>query len=275
MRWLLLLIAAALPADPPYFVRVSDSQTGRGVPLVQLSTALNNVRFWTDSAGIAVIDDPAMQDRDVIFAIKSHGYEFQEHIFDEPARRVHVQPGTHTDLKIRRVNLAERLYRITGEGIYRDTILAGLPAPIEQPLLNGGVTGQDTNIAIPYQGKLFWCYGDTMGLAAALFSVSCASSLLPGKGGLDPDTGVNLTYFVNAQGFSPAWSGSKASSPRMTNRAANACWPLTLVSRDSRPPPSAASPCSTTPKRSSSLWPNFASSAAISRRTRSASRKTA
>ena len=205
MRWLLLLIAAAaLPASTPYWVRVSDSQTGRGVPLVQLSTALDNMRFWTDSNGIAVIDEPAMQDRDVIFTIKSHGYEFEERIFDQPAYRVHVQAGTHTELKIRRVNLAERLYRITGEGIYRDSILAGVAAPIEQPLLNGGVTGQDTNISIPYQGKLFWCYGDTMGLAAALFSVSCATSLPPGKGGLNPDAGIDLTYFVDGKGFSRA-----------------------------------------------------------------------
>lgn len=190
----LLLAAAATP----YWIRVVDSETGRGVPLVQFSTALDNMRFWTDSNGVVAIDDPAMEGQDVSFAIKSHGYELQKKAF------VHVQAGTHTELKIRRVNIAERLYRITGEGIYRDSLMAGLAVPIEHPLLNGGVTGQDTNISVRYQDKLFWCYGDTMGLAAALFSVSCATSLPPGKGGLDPDTGIDLTYFVNEKGFSRA-----------------------------------------------------------------------
>jgi hypothetical protein len=118
--------------------------------------------------------------------VKSHSYEFQQRILNEPAARVHVEPGNHAELKIRRINIAERLYRITGADIYRDTVLAGLPVPIALPLLNGGVTGQDTNISAPYQGKLFWCYGDTFGLAGAIFSVSCATSELPGKGGLDP-----------------------------------------------------------------------------------------
>jgi hypothetical protein len=44
-------------------------------------------------------------------------------------------------IKLKRTEIAERIYRITGEGIYRDTALAGRKPPIEQPLLNGGITG--------------------------------------------------------------------------------------------------------------------------------------
>jgi len=198
----LALFAASAPAAAPFWIRVIDRETGRGVPLVQLSTPRDAIRFWTDSNGVAAIDDAALAGRDVIFSIKSHGYEFEERIFDEPARRVRVEPGRHVEWMVRRVNIAERLYRITGADIYRDSVLAGLPVPIAHPLLNGGVTGQDTNIAVPYQGRLFWCYGDTFGLHAAIFSVSCAISQLPEKGGLDPAVGVNLTYFVDAGGFS-------------------------------------------------------------------------
>jgi len=199
-----LCLELAAHAATPFWVRVIDSETGRGVPLVQLSTPRDAIRFWTDSNGVAAIDDAAMEGRDVIFTITSHGYEFPERIFDEPATRLHVQAGTHAEVKIRRVNIAERLYRITGADIYRDSLVAGLPVPIAHPLLEGGVTGQDTNIAVPYQGKLFWCYGDTFGLAAAIFSVSCATSQSPGRGGLDPATGINLTYFVDDRGFSRA-----------------------------------------------------------------------
>jgi hypothetical protein len=199
---LFALFAAAAPAATPFWIRVIDHETGRGVPLVQLSTLRDGIRFWTDSNGVAVIDDAALDGRDVIFTITSHGYEFQEQILDQPAKRVHVQPGRSVEFKIRRINIAERLYRITGADIYRDSLLAGVPVPIAQPLLNGGVTGQDTNISVPYGGKLFWCYGDTFGLAAMNFSASCATSQLPGKGGLDPAIGINLTYFVDENGFS-------------------------------------------------------------------------
>src|ERR1017187_4403886 len=196
------LFTAVAPAATPFWIHVIDQETGRGVPLVQLSTPRDAVRFWTDSNGVAAIDDAALAGHDVIFSFRSHGYEFQERIFDEPAKRLHVEPGNHVEVKVRRVNIAERLYRVTGADIYRDSVLAGLPVPTADPLLSGGVTGQDTNISIPYQGKVFWCYGDTFGLAAAIFSASCATSQLPGKGGLDPEVGVNLTYFVDAKGFS-------------------------------------------------------------------------
>jgi hypothetical protein len=198
---LLFLAAAAAHCASPFWIRVSDRETGRGVPLVELR-ARGEIPFWTDSNGVAAIDDAALEGHNVILTVKSHGYEFEGRIFDDPAVNVHVAAGQHADLKVHRINIAERLYRITGTDIYRDSILAGLPVPIARPSLNGGVVGQDTNIAIPYQGKIFWCYGDTIGLAAWNFSVSCATSEPPGKGGLDPSVGVNLTYFVDARGFS-------------------------------------------------------------------------
>ncbi len=199
---LILLLTASASSAAPFWIRVTDDTNNRGVPLVQLSTPRDAIRFWTDSNGVAAIDDATLEGHDVTFTVKSPGYEFQQRIMNEPAARVHVEPGKHAELTIHRINIAERLYRITGADIYRDSVLAGLPVPIAQPLLNGGVTGQDTNISIPYQDKLFWCYGDTFGLAAAIFSVSCATSQLPGQGGLDPAVGVNLTYFTDAAGFS-------------------------------------------------------------------------
>ena len=33
------------------------------------------------------------------------------------------KPGGSATLKLKRMNTAERLYRITGEGVYRDTVL--------------------------------------------------------------------------------------------------------------------------------------------------------
>jgi hypothetical protein len=200
MRLALFLCGAALFwwAPTPYYVRVVDGQTGRGVPLVELRT-LDEVGYYTDSNGIAVVDEPAFDGRRVFFKIRSHGYEFPEKVEDETGTFLTPAPGTHADLKLKRVNVAERLYRMTGEGIYRDSVLAGLPVPIRQPLLNGLVVGQDTAIAIPYGDKLVWCWGDTFGLADANFNASCATAE---REGLDPDTGINFTYFINESGFS-------------------------------------------------------------------------
>jgi hypothetical protein len=195
-----LTITASCWGATPYWVRVVDAETGRGVPLVELRT-LNAVAFWTDSNGVAVIDDRVFEGHDVAFLIHSDGYEFTEKLLEDSGKVLRVQPGNHDEVKIRRLNIAERLYRITGADIYRDSVLAGLKTPIVQPILNGGVIGQDTNIAIPYQGKIFWCWGDTNGTANLNFAVSCATSKLPSSGGLDPSVGVDLTYFTDSSGF--------------------------------------------------------------------------
>jgi hypothetical protein len=111
-----------------------------------------------------------------------------------------IEAGKHVDWKIRRINLAERLYRLTGAGIYRDTLLAGLRAPLAQPMLNGKVLGQDTAVALPYDNKLFWCWGDTTYPAGFNFAVSCATSEMPGRGGLPPSAGINFNYFLDPEG---------------------------------------------------------------------------
>ena len=59
---LALLAALTLPARRPrrpFAVTVVDEQTGRGVPLVELKT-VNEVRYVTDSAGVAAVDEPGL-----------------------------------------------------------------------------------------------------------------------------------------------------------------------------------------------------------------------
>jgi hypothetical protein len=199
----LLLTVPAIYAEIPFIVHVTDDLTGRGVPLVELRT-LSEVPFVTDSAGIAAIDDTTLNGHTVFFRVSSHGYEFAAKVLDKPGLMLKVTPGVRAELKVHRLNIAERLYRITGAGIYRDSVLAGLPVPIEQPLLNGGVTGQDTVSAAIYRGRIFWIWGDTLGLANFNFAVGGATSELPEHGGLDPSVGINLDYFTNRDGFSKA-----------------------------------------------------------------------
>ncbi|MGB2824896.1 MAG: hypothetical protein WBF17_28250, partial [Phycisphaerae bacterium] len=90
------------------------------------------------------------------------------------------------------------------QGIYRDTVLVGRRAPTKQPLLNGRVLGQDSTLAAIHRGKIYWFWGDTARESYPLghFAMSGATSELPGKGGLDPNVGIDLTYFVDKDGFS-------------------------------------------------------------------------
>lgn len=204
MHWsvlFLLLIATLAGAEHPFVIQVVDSQTGRGVPLVELRTTSKQV-WYTDSNGIVAISDPWLFGQDVFFEVRSDGYGFDEQIFDQRGKIIRVRSGGRTQFRIRRENIAERIYRITGAGIYADSVAAGVPVPIRNPLLNGKVTGQDTVIAIPYNGRIYWFWGDTSGPANANFSASGATSALSGAGGLDPDLGVDLTYFVDESGFS-------------------------------------------------------------------------
>jgi hypothetical protein len=208
--------AVAPGAYRPFGITVKDEATGRGVPCAELWT--EGMQYVTDSAGRIAFFEPGLMGKEVAFSVKSYGYE-------GPAGGVTLkaEPGGRGEVTIRRVNIAERLYRITGEGIYHDSVLLGETAPLEKPLLSGKVGGQDTVAMTEYKGKLFWRWGDTERPAYPLgnFKTSSARSLVPGRGGLEPEAGVNLEYFVNGEGFSKpmfpradaglVWMGSLAS----------------------------------------------------------------
>jgi hypothetical protein len=199
----LSLCACALGAAPYFGIKVVDEQTGRGVPLVELET-VNAVKYYTDSAGWVAFGEPGLMNQRVHFLVRSHGYEFPKDGFGIRGVRLDAKEGGRAEIKIKRLNIAERLYRITGEGIYRDSVLLGEKVPIREPLLNAQVLGQDSVLAVPYRGKIFWIWGDTLRASYPLghFRTAGATSELPGKGGLDPSVGVDLTYFAGKDGFS-------------------------------------------------------------------------
>jgi hypothetical protein len=161
----LLLLAEASgvvgAATNDYFaIQVIDDPTGRGVPLVQLRT-VNKMTWWTDSQGIVAFNEPGLMDIEVFFHVDSPGYEYHKDMFDNRGLKLKPTPGGSATIKLKRLNIAERLYRVTGQGIYRDSILVGKSVPLKRPLLDGQVMGQDTVIATPYRGKIYWFWGDT------------------------------------------------------------------------------------------------------------------
>ena len=204
----LLLIASFLvdPADPsvrrPFAIRVVDEATGRGVPLIELRTT-DATRFVTDNAGLVAFDEPGLMGTEVYFHVKGHGYEHQADGFGYRGVRLRPEPAGEATVKVKRINVAERLYRVTGAGLYRDSLLLGRPTPLPHPAINGLVTGQDSVVNGLCNGTLYWFWGDTNRPSYPLgnYHVPGATTKLPSQGGLDPDVGVDLTYFVDEAGF--------------------------------------------------------------------------
>lgn len=199
-----LLLSLVLLAGPekPFAITVVDEATGRGVPLIELRTT-NHLRFFTDSAGVVAFHEPELMGKEVYFAVSGHGYEYPKDGFGFRGVRLTPKAGGGATVKVKRVNVAERLYRVTGDGIYAECRKAGLAPPFDPTTKNGRVVGCDSVIAVRYKVKLFWIWGDTTQAKYPLgnFDVTAATSPPPGKDGTDPDRGVVFTYFGDGKGF--------------------------------------------------------------------------
>jgi hypothetical protein len=199
-----LLFLPSVAVATPFAIHVVDAETSRGIPLVTLETTFNT-RHITDSNGLVAFDEPTAMDRDVFFKPTSHGYRFDAPGLAMGGTTLRTIPGSSATLIMHREMIAERLYRITGAGIYRDTAALGLPSPIEQPLLNAGVAGQDSALCTVFSGRLFWIWGDTTPLRHPLgnFRSTGAWSDLPTSGGLPIDRGINLQYITEGEFVKP------------------------------------------------------------------------
>ncbi|RPI87807.1 MAG: hypothetical protein EHM42_04885 [Planctomycetaceae bacterium] len=212
----LTLLPSSLAAqrNQPFRIQALDAETGRGVPLVEFTT-VNHLRFVTDSQGFIALDEPDLTGRDIYFQIRSHGYEYPADGFGYRGKRLRVTPGESAELNLKRINIAERLYRVTGAGIYRDSVLVGDEVLLQQMLLNAQVVGQDSVLTALYHGRLYWFWGDTNrpGYPLGNFHVPGATSLPPGRGGLPPDRGVNLEYFMAPDGFAKPTAALPGAGP--------------------------------------------------------------
>ena len=183
-----------MPVEAPYFgVRVIDEVTGEGVPLVELRT-VNGIRLFTDNAGWVAFYEPGLMNREVYWHVSGPGIERAKDGFGNAGFRAEAEPGTSITVKVKNTNIATCLGRLTGQGLYRDSAMLGL----EHPALNRrepGVVGQDSVQAVPYQGKLFWLWGDTSIERYPLgnFHTTCALT----SADAHPETGLHYDYFID------------------------------------------------------------------------------
>ena len=114
------------------------------------------------------------------------------------------RPAGAATIAVQRVNIAERLYRLTGAGIYSDSVLLGDKVPLAHPLLNAGVVGQDSIQTVEYRGQMYWFWGDTSRLDYPLgvFDMTGATTPLAASGTLQPTKGIDFDYFKDDAGKS-------------------------------------------------------------------------
>src|ERR1035441_5276768 len=93
-----------------FVISVVDESTGRGVPMVEMKT-VDKVTYYTDSNGLVAFSEPGLMDRVVYFSIKADGYEFPADGLGYRGRAFDVKPGRSAVVKLKRTDIAERLYR--------------------------------------------------------------------------------------------------------------------------------------------------------------------
>lgn len=185
----------------PFVLRFIDPQNKRAIPLVELESE-NGQRWVSDNDGHISIFAPDLNGKNVRLRLRGHGYVTRTVDFwGQQSVNALIQPGEYQEVSLWRTQPARRLYRITGSGRYNHTILAGRSPSFNHNLLPGQVIGQDSLICVPWKGRLWHFYGDTLGVNSFNFSASCATVPMPDQGGFDPRTGIPLEYLVDENGF--------------------------------------------------------------------------
>ncbi|WP_145303188.1 hypothetical protein [Planctopirus ephydatiae] len=169
-------------AHEPLGIRMTDRATGRGIPLVEL-TSTTHEKWFTDSAGWVVIDQPDLMGRELHLAIESPGYLAPKDGFGITGQRVKVEPGKKVTISLERQQMAERLYRTTGHGIFRAARRLEIPNLPKEPSTEARIAGCDSVLVARYRNQLHWFWGDTPVLEYPLgnFHMTGANTPLPSE----------------------------------------------------------------------------------------------
>ena len=192
-----LLCLSGAEAFEPCRIRVVDSENGWPVPLVELRTT-HDMRFVSDNAGNIAIDHPELMDREVWFHVEGHGYSVGKDGFGYRGVRLVPQSGRVLSVKVDRSLPGKRLGRITGAGLFAESRKLGLHTDWKEQ----GIFGCDTVQLTPYNGHLFWLWGDTT-LAKyplGIFHTLGATTPLKPLEQFTPPVFLRYAYYTNEKG---------------------------------------------------------------------------
>lgn len=196
-RSLIFLLAPLLHAAEPCRVEIVDKENGWPVPLVELRTT-HEQRFVSDNAGLIAIDDPELLDRNVWFHVKGHGYGVKKDGFGYEGLRTSPVAGGTIRIEVERRNIAKRLGRLTGGGLFAEAQKLGEDVPDEAP----GIFGCDSVLMARHAGKLFWLWGDTTvpGYPLGVFDSTAATTAARPIREFKPPLFLKFDHFRDAEG---------------------------------------------------------------------------
>lgn len=203
MRASLLLLALVTPLGAqPFAIEVIDAATKRPVPVVRVET-VHHVGDYTDNAGLIAFDEPGLMDQEVWFNVSGHGYELKADGFGFRGVKLRPTSGGKATIEVTRLNIAERIQRLTGAGRFVHAAKLGRALPGRDPLLAAQVLGCDSADTAIVRGKMFWLWGDTNRTSYPLgnFSTTAAMTPLPGEPGCRPEAPIDYDFFKADDGF--------------------------------------------------------------------------
>lgn len=201
MKILLFMYIAAITsisfAIEPCRIEIIDAKNGWPVPLVELRTN-HQVRFISDNAGVIAFDLPELMGVETWFTIEGHGYGVSKDGFGMQGVRLTPEQGKQLTVKVNRQNLAKRIGRLTGAGLFGESQKLGG----ELDWLETGILGCDSVQLAEHDGKLFWAWGDTTipNYPLGLFHMSSATTPLNPLDVFEPPLKLKYKYFTDDKG---------------------------------------------------------------------------
>ncbi|MDZ4405829.1 hypothetical protein [Prosthecobacter sp.] len=195
----LLLTSFIAAADSPSLCRIEVVEKGSGwpVPLIELRTT-HHLRFITDNAGVIAFDAPELMGSLTWFDVIGHGYEVPKDGFGMRGVRLTPEPGKTLRVEVTRTNIARRIGRLTGAGLFAESQKLGS----ELDWKDSGIHGSDSVQNAVHRGRLFWAWGDTQMpcYPLGIFDMSSATTAMQPLASLEPPLRLKLDYFTDDKG---------------------------------------------------------------------------
>ncbi len=216
----LLLIPGTAWAVRPCRIEIVDKENGWPVPMVELVTT-HQLSHVSDNLGLIAIDEPDLLDREIWFTVKGHGYGVAKDGFGYEGVRTTLKQGGTFRIEVERRNLAKRLGRLTGAGLFAEGEKLGIPPQLPET----GVFGCDSVLLAKHDGKLFWLWGDTTlpGYPLGVFQSTAATTPLLPLAKFQAPLALSFSHFrdpkggprgvVEVPGDGPTWLTGMVSLP--------------------------------------------------------------
>ncbi|WP_367872037.1 hypothetical protein [Luteolibacter sp. Populi] len=220
MKRVLLFLSGVACAAEPCRIEIVDKENGWPVPLVELRTT-HDARYVSDNAGLIALEDPEMLGREVFFHVKGHGYGVKKDGFGYEGVRVIPQQGGKLRIEVERRNVAKRLGRLTGSGLFGESVKLGATSPLPDT----GVFGCDSVLMARHGSHLFWLWGDTSipQYALGIFDSTAATTDLQPIKKFEPPLAMPYVHFrddkkklrgvAKMPGDGPTWLGGMTNVP--------------------------------------------------------------